>query len=518
MVSRRAPSRTPAQDRTRKAKGGGLGLKFAVPVSVAITLLLLALGWSLYASSRDALSAQVNSAGVFSATTLAAPDWHNKDNVARLQYLLTDNVEEVAIYEKNEKGNYDFVISATQRDELRVSVTETLPNIGAVEVKRGRITNKAGEDIPYRSFRRAIVKPTNKNQTIAAVEVFISEESMEAELSELLTRIIVFSVLGILVGVAVSFGVAKSVTRPLTTLLHDIEIIGRGDLSHRTRVNSTDEVGVLAASIDDMTRGLEEAEAMRDDLISKEHQEQITQEIQEKLFPSRLPAIPGSVVDAVFEAGSELSSDLFDFVSLDDKRTGLLLLTASGRGVPAAVILAMARSTFRAIAPHENGASATLRRMNALFSPDLRRGMYVTANYVVYDHRTHKVQLACAGHKMPVLRWVAESENLMTHHPGGIAMGLDKGPVFDRSLEEEEFELAPRDLLVLSSVGLTQLLLKSGEPLGEARFFRAVMAAAKSDESSVATRLAGKIDANLAEEPGQHDMTLISLRRHDEDR
>ncbi|MFT7617738.1 MAG: serine phosphatase RsbU (regulator of sigma subunit) [Planctomycetota bacterium] len=493
-------------------QGRGLGLKFAIPVSVIITLLLLALGYSLYASSKDALESQINSAGVFSATTLAAPDWHNEDNVARLQHLLTDNVEEVAVYEKNEAGDYDFVISATNRNELKVREQEKLANIGAVAVRRGQIANTKGKEVPFRSFRHPIIKPTQKNQTIAAVEVFISEESMRAELSSLLNSIIVFSIIGILLGIGVSFGVAKSVTKPLHTLLHDIEIISRGDFDHRTRVHSNDEIGVLAQSIDDMTLGLKEAQGLKEDLSSKEHQEQITHEIQEKLFPSTLPQIPNSQVDAVFEAGSELSSDLFDFVELPGDKTGLLLLSASGRGVPAAVILAMARSTFRAVAQNAHSPAATLRTMNTLFSPDLRRGMYVTAVYAVYDHNSHLIKIACAGHKMPTLRWVAKEEVLMNHHPGGIAMGLDKGPVFDRSLEEEEFILEKGDLAVLSSAGLTKLELKSGEELGETRFFKATRSVAMSNESAVATKLAAKIDANLAEDPGEHDMTIISLR------
>lgn len=496
-----------------KKNGRGLGLKFAIPVSVFVTLMLLALGFSLYASSQEALETQVNNAGVFSATTLAAPDWHNKDNVARLQHLLTDNVEEVAIYEKNTSGGYDFVISATNRQKLEIRETEKLDNIGAVRVRRGTMTNAKGREVPFRAFRHAIVKPTQKNQTIAAVEVFLSEESMNAELSSLLTRIIFFSVIGILLGIAVSFGVAKSVTRPLGSLLHDIEVISRGNLSHRTSVQSNDEIGVLAQSIDDMTQGLEEAQGLKADLTSKEHQEQITHEIQEKLFPSTLPKIPNSQVDAVFEAGSDFSSDLFDFIEFPDHKTGLLLLSASGRGIPAAVVLAMARSTFRAVAVDESSPAQTLKRMNTLFSPDLRRGMYVTASYAVYDHETHLIKIACAGHKMPTLRWVAKEQALMNHHPGGIAMGLDKGPVFDRSLEEEEFVMEPGDLTVLSAVGLTNLALKSGEKLGETRFFKATRAVALSKETAVASKLAAKIDANLAEDPGEHDMTIISLRR-----
>ncbi len=499
--------------RPRQRAGMGLGLKFAAPVSIAIALVMLLLGFMVMSQAGSALEAQIDESGVFAATTLAAPDWHNPDNVARLKDLLTENILEVAIFEKNENGEFEFVISGTGRDELGIRKIEDLPAEGSVQIERGLLNDKAGDEVAYRAYRKVIFSPTNRTQDIAAVQVFLSEELIRKELSALLTNIVLVSILGIALAVGVAFLIARSATRPLSILVHDIDMIARGKLEHRTQVRSRDEIGLLASAVDDMTRGLAEANVMRADLSSKEHEEQITLEIQERLFPATLPEIPGCRFDAVFEAGGDIASDLFDFVTLDEHRTGFLLLSASGRGVPAAVILAMARSTFRATATAELGPADTLKRINALFSPDLRRGMYVTAMYAVYDARDAGLRMACAGHKVPAIRFDAAEGSLARYHPGGIAMGLDKGPVFDRSLEEAEIVTAPGDVVVFATPGLYAITMSDGEELGEKRYFKAALSAARGDEIEVATKLARLIDSKRNEDDDEIDLTLVSLKR-----
>lgn len=501
--------------RPRKPRGLGIAMKFAMPVSIATILVVGVLGFTVHSNAKTALNDQINSAGVFAAAALAAPDWQNEDNTKRLGELLTQGVEEVVIWEKNAKGEDVLVANATNRDELPITHKEDLDPVAGTKMTRGELVNADGKRVPYRSFRKSIFAPDNQNKAIAAVQVFLSEEKIESELDSITQKIILFSVLGIALGLITCFAVAGTVTKPLQRLIGDIRAVAGGNLQHRTKPHSKDEIGVLAETFDEMTRGLEEAVHLREDLSSKEHDEHIAQEIQEKLFPAELPAIPDCSVDAVYEAAGEISSDLFDFLDLEHGRTGLLVLSASGRGVPAAIVLAMARSVFRAVAPGIESPAEALRRINALFSPDLRRGMYVTACYAIYDESSHAVTVASAGHQMPVLHHDAERDALGRVHPGGIAMGLDKGPVFDRSLEETSFEVTPGSTVLLGTGGVFGLKLKSGEEVGDQRFFKAALGAMKARPEIAARHLVEKIDANLADDAGEFDVTVVSIHRSD---
>jgi serine phosphatase RsbU (regulator of sigma subunit) len=487
----------------------GIGLKFALPLSLAITLLLGGLGWSVYTKTRQALYTSIDRAGVFAVTALAAPDWLNTDNKKRLKSLLDERTVDVVISATEDDGSESIVASANDASfELE---QKTAPRtVDRVTITRGIMTTSSGEKIPVRWFFTTIQKPGASMSSLAEIRVYLSEEKIEDELSGLLNQIIIFSLFGIALGIGIAFLVASRITSPIKALLQDIRAVANGNLRHRTRARSSDEIGTLATAVDEMTQGLLEGQRLEEDLVSKEHQEQITQEIQERLFPTDLPELDRVVVDAAFEPAGDLSSDLFDFVELDEGRCGFILLSASGQGIPAAMVLAMARSVFRACAPHYDDPADALRRINALFSPDLRRGMYVTAIYAVHDPASQRLRVASAGHKLGAVYLDRDAGECSVVHPAGIAMGLDKGPVFDRSLEGTEIRLDAGDAVLLGTAGILELKLESGEALGEKRFL-ANAAKTLAEGGTIARRLAKRISGHLAEDPGPHDLTLVSL-------
>lgn len=503
-------SRAPRASR----RGVGIGTKFAVPVSLVMAVVVGVFGWWTYARTADVLADSIDRSGIFAARTLAAPDWHNPDNVARLPGLVGGVVREVAIFERDEISGQPYLIAtASGVDSMTLEAYEGSRFLEDVLVERGVMTLPGQEPFPYRSFTKTIEEPGGGTRAIASVRVFLSEERIEDELAGVLNLGIGFSVVGILVAVGTSFLVARVITRPIKVLVDDLRVVAQGDLKHRTRARSTDEIGTLAVAFDEMTRGLEEGLQARESLTSKEHQEQITQEIQEKLFPDVLPEVPGCAIDAACQPAGEISRDLFDVLDLGGGKVGLLLLHASGRGVPAAVVLAMARATFRAVATADLGPAATLKRINALFARDLRRGMYVTALYAVHDAGTGRTLVASAGHKLPALVHRAAAGELARVHPSGIAMGLDRGPVFDGSLQEAAIDLAVGDGLLVGTPGVLELRLDDGEILGESRFFKAVLGLMKTGEHEVARKLNERIEARLGQGPVEHDVTLVSLVR-----
>jgi serine phosphatase RsbU (regulator of sigma subunit) len=309
-------------------------------------------------------------------------------------------------------------------------------------------------------------------------------QGIRAELNALRGKIIIFCILGIVASALVAYFTSKIITRPLGELLLDIKTVASGDLDHQTRPRSQDEIGTLAVAFNQMTRNLAAAEVMRVDLADKERQVSLAHEVQERLFPRKLPSVPGLHIDAANRLAEDLSTDLFDALPLPGNRVGLLVMTASGKGVPAAIVLSMARSLFRAKAQEITSPSEALKAINTLLSPDLRRGMYVSALYAVIDQVSGDGHLASAGHRFPALHYIAESGGLRKIQADGIAIGLDKGPVFDRSLTETPFHLGAMDRLVLATEGASGLVGESGEPIEDQAFMRIVLAASKEGTSA----------------------------------
>jgi len=191
-------------------------------------------------------------------------------------------------------------------------------------------------------------------------------------------------------------------------------------------------------------------------------------------------------------------------------RMALLIGAASGTGMPAAMVMAMARSFVAALAGRESDPGAILREASALLSPDLRRGMYVTVLLAILDPRTHSLTVANAGHA-PLL--LVRGGKLTAVHSEGIAMGLDKGPVFDSTLKVVRLQLQPGDRAVLYTPGVTRVNGADGSTLGEERFAALVRREAVHPAETFTARMGATIRKFRGEAPITDSVTLLTLGR-----
>ncbi|MEM7518760.1 MAG: PP2C family protein-serine/threonine phosphatase, partial [Planctomycetota bacterium] len=155
------------------------------------------------------------------------------------------------------------------------------------------------------------------------------------------------------------------------------------------------------------------------------------------------------------------------------------------------------------------------RRVNLELARDVRRGMYVTAMYVLVDPSASRAKVLCAGHKIPILRYVAEDKKLSLLQPEGIALGFDKGPVFDRSLAAEEIDFNLGDRLVLANTGPVLVQNEDGEELGEKAFYKIVARYAAKDSMTVLKGVRKELEAFAGEEPFPADISVVTLARED---
>ena len=549
---------------TRKVRFG-LASKFTAPVSLALALVILLMGWVIYGRMSEALQLQLNQQGVFAARIAAAPEidsWNSTYNtyedlserIGRIdaELALAGGVtsegpdltpekvkqiqEKIKRHDKSQQAynkarlrriiesrdgpgiyldlwilNKDgkAKVTAGSPDRYQRERAFRLPSSPSTEIWTGTYATPKRGTQPARFFYHPITDKSGAK--VGKAVVVFSERQIRADLNDIRSRIILFCVLGVILTAAIAFFTSKIITRPLGFLMKDVKAVADGDLDHRTRARSNDELGTLAVSIDNMTRNLAAAEEMRVDLADKEHQVNLAHEVQERLFPKDLPSIGGISLDAGNRLASDLSADLFDAVTLDDGRVALLVMTASGRGVPAAIVLSMARSLFRARGIEQASPAAGLGAINTLLSPDLRRGMYVSALYAIVDPQTGEGTLASAGHRVPALHFVAASSGLRRLQADGIAIGLDKGKIFERSMTETPFQLENGDRLLLATEGAFLLQDAEGNALGEDAFLRVVLAVCK--KGAGVAPLLSTLETRLGAQPGDHDITVVMASR-----
>jgi sigma-B regulation protein RsbU (phosphoserine phosphatase) len=293
----------------------------------------------------------------------------------------------------------------------------------------------------------------------------------------------------------------------------DIETVAEGDLAHRTPSKTSDEIGVLASTFDSMTRNLAAAEVMRRDLVQKDHEVKVAHEVQERLFPETLPRRPGLQLEATNRLAGSLSSDLFDVHELEDGRILVLVMTASGRGIPAAIVLSMARSLARAAVHRNPEPRELLLELNHLLAPDLKRGFFVSVLCVLFDPETGHVVAASAGHRVPAMHYVAQKGGLAKIQPDGIALGLDRGPVFERSLVPVSLVLADGDAIILATEGAINVAAHGGAATDETGLMKIVLACARQGTGGLAERIVGALAAKAPEAAADKDLTVVTAVR-----
>ena len=341
---------------------------------------------------------------------------------------------------------------------------------------------------------------------------FVPEERVSVG-SQLAKVIGIIVLLVILVGAGVSLWVAGQVVGPLRRVIDDVRQIARGDLGHRTRAKGGGEIELLARSIDRMSGDLLDARDAELELSMRERELELAAGVREALMPFATPAVEGYDLRAAHLPSDELLGDFHHFVSLEDGRVGVLVCDVSGAGMPAALVGATARAYLATELEQGGDLLEAFRSVNRRLQEDVRRGMYVTALYLLVDPAHHAAQVICAGHKVPLLRYTAADRKLRKVHPGGIALGFDKGPVFDRSLEVVDFDLAPGDRLVLTSQGPLQVVDPDGEELGEELWFDAVGRHAKAATTTFLRGLKNELAEFADEEPFPKDVSILTVLR-----
>ena len=210
--------------------------------------------------------------------------------------------------------------------------------------------------------------------------------------------------------------------------------------------------------------------------------------LQHSQVPERLPELPGVALAARYVPATSApgaGGDWFDVIPLDDGRVGLAIGDVAGRGRDAAATMAALRNALRAYALEDEGAAATMAKLER-FADSLEPGRPATVLYAVVDRDAAALRFVSAGHPAPLLV-PAEGEPVFAAPPPAAPVGAGAHPVRD----EVQAEMAAGTTLLLYSNGL---VLHRGERPCEAReHLRATVAGGRREPESLVTRLAGSV-------------------------
>jgi len=250
-----------------------------------------------------------------------------------------------------------------------------------------------------------------------------------------------------------------------------------------------------------------------DDVEQKmlEHELAIAEELQANLLPRKVPQLPGYDINAYYRPSREVGGDYYDFIEIDENHLGIVVADVSGKGIPGSIVMTETRALMKSEGSRTMSPQETLARVNRVLYNDIKRGMFVTMFYMVVSLERGIVLVTSAGHN-PMVLWRAATNTCHLVNPNGLALGIDKGPLFEKTIKEQKIQLFKGDRFVLYTDGVIETMNTNHEQLGQNRFYMKVKQLAEKTSSEFLSILVDDLEAHQGEAPQHDDITIVTGR------
>jgi len=238
----------------------------------------------------------------------------------------------------------------------------------------------------------------------------------------------------------------------------------------------------------------------------------LASEIQQYFLPSTFPPFPEDCdkleIYASMEAAKDIGGDFYDFFRIDDDQIGLVIADVCGKGIPAALFMAVSQTILRTRAASNASAAECLTETNRLLADYSVEYMFVTTFYAIYNTKTGHVNYCNAGHNVP---YVLRTDGTIEQLPKSSNMMV--GAFKEATYQEDSLQLGHGDTLVMYTDGVTEAMNRSDKAFGNKRleFLLGGLSGLSCQQivETVKTGVSCFVDG--AEQ--SDDMTMLVLRR-----
>ncbi|MFH1625109.1 MAG: SpoIIE family protein phosphatase, partial [Pseudomonadota bacterium] len=345
--------------------------------------------------------------------------------------------------------------------------------------------------------------------------VLFPQDELMADITRLNRTVLFLGLAGFLFLFVVIVLIAGSITRPLRALAGATEDIGTGNLDiELPSVKSRDEVGKLADSFNYMKSSLKKyIEELTETTAAKERIEselKIARDIQMGILPKVFPPFPDRPefdLYATLESAKEVGGDLYDFFFMDDDHLCFIVGDVSGKGVPAALFMAVSKTLIRTTTTKGLTADTILDSANQALSTDNPSLMFVTLFLGILDTRTGELMYCNGGHNPPyIIRTSGDIEPMESTN--GMALGVME----DFSYQSKKITLQKGETIFLYTDGVTEAMNERDELFSEERLEKGLTRLKDKPVQEVANGIMEKVIAFSEGVPQSDDITIMVLR------
>ena len=238
----------------------------------------------------------------------------------------------------------------------------------------------------------------------------------------------------------------------------------------------------------------------------------VASEIQQAILPRVFPPFPENAsqmdIAASMNAAKDVGGDFYDFFRIDEDRIGFVIADVSGKGIPAAIFMAVCRTLIRATGLRDVKPSECISYTNNLIAEESASSMFVTAFYGIYNIKTGEVTYTNAGHNPP---YVVRANGSIERLP--ISKNIIVGFIENFQFSEETLHLEPGDTLLLYTDGVTEAVDSELKEYGEERLETLLKNTTQMGCQEMIDAVKADVKAFTEEAEQSDDITLLAIKR-----
>lgn len=303
-----------------------------------------------------------------------------------------------------------------------------------------------------------------------------------------------------------------------------VPLIFRGQLSGVLAVANpisgrafTDTEFSLAKSLGEQCAlALQNAEAVSALLMRNklEFDLRLASSIQRYLLPENLPQTESLEFAVKYLPQQLIGGDFYDFFKLPHGKIGVVIGDVSGKGIPAAILMALCQTKLRYIAMSGKSPAQTLCLLNSEMVHAMRSDMFITIIYLVIDPKSGEARFARAGHEPPLLARADSDEAAQPLKSSGMALGMVSEELFDEVMEDASFKMNSGDVLVLYTDGLTETANPEGGEFTAKKLAQTISTLRSRNANDLNDEIIKSVEAFMG--PGNKygdDLTLLTVKK-----
>jgi sigma-B regulation protein RsbU (phosphoserine phosphatase) len=262
-------------------------------------------------------------------------------------------------------------------------------------------------------------------------------------------------------------------------------------------------IAAQSAQVIENARLYEEEQA----LLKLQEEMRLARDIQMNLLPANSPQIAGYDIAGRTIPAKEVGGDYFDYIQLNDHYLAFCLGDVSGKGMPAALLMANLQATLRGQATLEVPCKICMERSNKLLFKGTDSTKFATLFYGILNAERHELCYSNAGHDFPLLFTAGKTPTRLK--TGGVVLGF----VPNFSYTETQITLHRGNVLVLYSDGITEAMNEQEQEFGEQRLARIVQQHIAEPAEDIINHIVVKVREHSGRVPQMDDMTLLMIKR-----